>query len=70
MNEEKRGIYNVTFNDKNSTPINAELEAIENQLKSIGESLTKDREKLENAQKLQDSKVDIESHKSHLRRQK
>ncbi|RAX59333.1 hypothetical protein CCZ01_00950 [Helicobacter monodelphidis] len=29
-NKEKRGIYNVTFNDKNSTPINAELEAIEN----------------------------------------
>ncbi|EPN1533070.1 hypothetical protein ACTVZV_001401, partial [Campylobacter upsaliensis] len=27
---EKRGIYNVSFNEKNSTPINAELEAIEN----------------------------------------
>ncbi|ELH6017484.1 hypothetical protein Q9X21_001602, partial [Campylobacter upsaliensis] len=26
----KRGIYNVSFNEKNSTPINAELEAIEN----------------------------------------
>ncbi|EAJ5546291.1 hypothetical protein DDJ21_04930 [Campylobacter upsaliensis] len=30
MNKEKRGIYNVSFNEKNSTPINAELEAIEN----------------------------------------
>lgn len=30
MNKEKRGIYNVNFNEKNSTPINAELEAIEN----------------------------------------
>ncbi|WP_236096422.1 hypothetical protein [Helicobacter sp. MIT 11-5569] len=30
MKKEKRGIYNVTFNEKNSTPINAELEAIEN----------------------------------------
>ncbi|EAK5390388.1 hypothetical protein B2J46_08270, partial [Campylobacter upsaliensis] len=29
-NKEKRGIYNVSFNEKNSTPINAELEAIEN----------------------------------------
>ncbi|MCR2066768.1 hypothetical protein [Campylobacter helveticus] len=28
--QEKRGIYNVSFNEKNSTPINAELEAIEN----------------------------------------
>ncbi|EDP6888755.1 hypothetical protein GO114_07060 [Campylobacter upsaliensis] len=27
---EKRGIYNVSFNEKNSTLINAELEAIEN----------------------------------------
>ncbi|MEB2815209.1 hypothetical protein [Campylobacter upsaliensis] len=30
MNKERRGIYNVSFNEKNSTPINAELEAIEN----------------------------------------
>ncbi|MBJ6707808.1 hypothetical protein JE036_08335 [Campylobacter upsaliensis] len=30
MNKEKRGIHNVSFNEKNSTPINAELEAIEN----------------------------------------
>ncbi|EAL3898093.1 hypothetical protein A0Z66_06830 [Campylobacter lari] len=28
-NKEKRGIYNVSFNDKNSTPINTELEIIE-----------------------------------------
>ncbi|ELP0365600.1 hypothetical protein R1O88_001384 [Campylobacter upsaliensis] len=28
--KEKRNIYNVSFNEKNSTPINAELEAIEN----------------------------------------
>ncbi|MCR2065010.1 hypothetical protein [Campylobacter helveticus] len=28
--QEKRGIYNVSFNEKDSTPINAELEAIEN----------------------------------------
>ena len=28
--QEKRGIYNVSFNEKNSTPINAELELIEN----------------------------------------
>ncbi|EOC6529085.1 hypothetical protein ACKFC9_001664 [Campylobacter jejuni] len=28
--KEKRGIYNVSFNEKPSTPINAELEAIEN----------------------------------------
>jgi len=30
MNKEKRGIYNVSFNEKNSTSINTELEAIEN----------------------------------------
>ena len=29
-NKEKRGIYNVSFNKKNSTPINTELELIEN----------------------------------------
>ena len=29
-NKEKRGIYNVSFNEKNSTPINTELELIEN----------------------------------------
>ncbi|EAK0965944.1 hypothetical protein A0Y90_05805 [Campylobacter upsaliensis] len=28
--KEKRNIYNVSFNEKDSTPINAELEAIEN----------------------------------------
>ncbi|WP_270983293.1 hypothetical protein [Campylobacter helveticus] len=28
--KEKRNIYNVSFNEKNSTPINTELEAIEN----------------------------------------
>ncbi|TNB56723.1 hypothetical protein FDW44_07825, partial [Campylobacter helveticus] len=28
--KEIRNIYNVSFNEKNSTPINAELEAIEN----------------------------------------
>ena len=29
-NKEKRGIYNVSFNKKKTTPINAELESIEN----------------------------------------
>ena len=28
--KEKRGIYNVSFNEKKATPINSELEAIEN----------------------------------------
>ncbi|WP_104722738.1 penta-EF hand family protein [Helicobacter mesocricetorum] len=30
MQKEKRGIYNVTFNEKKSTPLNTDLEAIEN----------------------------------------
>lgn len=30
MKQEKRGIYNVTFNEKLSTPIQTDLEAIEN----------------------------------------
>ena len=49
---------------------NSSYSRFKNQLKSIGESLIKDREKLENTQELQDSKTDIESHKSHLRKQK
>lgn len=49
---------------------NSSCSRFKNQLKNIGESLTKDREKLENAQKLQGSKMDIKSHKSHLRKQK
>ncbi|AWI35139.1 hypothetical protein [Helicobacter apodemus] len=30
MQKEKRGIYNVTFNEKKSTPLDTDLEAIEN----------------------------------------
>ena len=30
IQKEQRGIYNVSFNEKQSTPINADLEAIEN----------------------------------------
>ncbi len=30
--KEKRGIYNVSFNEKKATPINSELEAIENEI--------------------------------------
>lgn len=49
---------------------NSSCSRFKNQLKSIGESLIKDGEKLENAQELQDSKTNIQSHKSHLRKQK
>ena len=49
---------------------NSSYSRFKNQLKNIGESLIKDREKLENAQELQDSKTDTQSHKSHLRKQK
>ena len=49
---------------------NSSCSRFKNQLKSIGESLLKDGEKLENAQELQDSKTNIQSHKSHLRKQK
>ena len=30
MNKEQRGIYNVSFNDKNATPIKTDIELIEN----------------------------------------
>lgn len=30
MNKEKRNIYNVTFNDKQSTPLQQDIEAVEN----------------------------------------
>ena len=30
IQKEQRGIYNVSFNEKQSTPINVDLEAIEN----------------------------------------
>lgn len=49
---------------------NSSCSRFKNQLKNIGENLIKDREKLENAQELQDSKTDTQSHKSHLRKQK
>ncbi|MBX7491226.1 hypothetical protein [Helicobacter turcicus] len=44
---------------------NSSYSRFKNQLKNIGENLTKDREKLENTQGLQDSKVDTQTHKSH-----
>ncbi|WP_276950744.1 PBECR2 nuclease fold domain-containing protein [Helicobacter rodentium] len=49
---------------------NSSCSRFKNQLKNIGENLIKDREKLKNAQELQDSKTDTQSHKSHLRKQK